>query len=271
MNIVQLSLGLDCEKPSSDKTIVCTVCSVPKPEGDYYTFRGRRHGSKCKSCLIQINVQTKRERRKKELELNPPIPYTPPTEKPCSKCSVILPMESFYRSKKEPCGRESQCKSCASKQKKARYEKLKLDPAKTLVEQKICTRCKQMLDSSHFKAFVAGSSGLSSWCKSCHGEDNRRYKRQNKVKVLAWANKRRAAKLQATPAWADFKAIEAVYQKAAQLTEETGIKHEVDHIIPLIHPLVQGLHVPENLQILTAKENMAKNNRFTPYVESDSR
>jgi hypothetical protein len=71
---------------------------------------------------------------------------------------------------------------------------------------------------------------------------------------------------QATPKWANVSAIKEFYIGAQRLSKETGIPHEVDHIIPLQGKLVSGLHVPTNLQILTEKENQQKNAKFTVLV-----
>lgn len=68
----------------------------------------------------------------------------------------------------------------------------------------------------------------------------------------------------ATPPWADFQAIRQVYLDAERLSYETGIPHDVDHIIPLSHPRVCGLHVAENLRPYPARANNAKSNNWCP-------
>jgi hypothetical protein len=78
-------------------------------------------------------------------------------------------------------------------------------------------------------------------------------------------NKRRAAELNATPHWLDaiHKAqLQEFYDLAVARSTQTGVPHEVDHIIPINHKNVAGLHVPWNLQILTRKENRAKGNKL---------
>jgi 5-methylcytosine-specific restriction endonuclease McrA len=91
------------------------------------------------------------------------------------------------------------------------------------------------------------------------------YAKDHPDKVCAYVGKRRALKLRATPSWLTqehLDQIQALYAEAARLTRETGIPHEVDHIIPLKGKTVCGLHVPENLQILTKAENQSKGNRL---------
>lgn len=74
---------------------------------------------------------------------------------------------------------------------------------------------------------------------------------------------KRAARMQRTPTWADLHQIAVIYVFAEALAQQTGLPlRHVDHIIPLQGTNVSGLHVAENLQLLTASENIRKSNRF---------
>lgn len=94
-----------------------------------------------------------------------------------------------------------------------------------------------------------------------------KYRSKNKDKINAYKAKRRAAKLNRTPAWlrpVDFKYIQEIYTIAKRLTEKTGELYHVDHIIPLQGEIVSGLHVPTNLQVIKAADNLKKNNIYPP-------
>lgn len=77
--------------------------------------------------------------------------------------------------------------------------------------------------------------------------------------------KRRALLLSQTPNWnCEFNefAIEEIYALAALRTELTHVKWDVDHIIPLKGKKVRGLHVANNLQVITSLENKIKANKY---------
>lgn len=66
------------------------------------------------------------------------------------------------------------------------------------------------------------------------------------------------------PAWADRKAMTHVYRTRARLKAETGVRYSVDHVVPVNHPLVCGLHVHNNLQLLPLADNVRKSNNWWP-------
>ncbi len=99
---------------------------------------------------------------------------------------------------------------------------------------------------------------MRAW-KRAHPEATTRHRRESVQRHSARHNSkqaaRRAAKKCATPMWSEQDAIRAVYEKA---------KHwnmEVDHVVPVRNPLVCGLHVHANLQLMAKSDNSAKGNR----------
>jgi hypothetical protein len=75
--------------------------------------------------------------------------------------------------------------------------------------------------------------------------------------------RRHADKMKRTPRWVDREALCLIY-RAAKLARTTWpeLDPEVDHVIPLRNPVVSGLHVHNNLQILSGNQNRAKSNQF---------
>ena len=77
--------------------------------------------------------------------------------------------------------------------------------------------------------------------------------------------KRRCSKIQRTPKWLtkqDHQVIKTLYAIATEKTKTTGYEWHVDHIYPLRGKKVSGLHVPENLRVIPAAENLRKGNRI---------
>jgi len=93
-------------------------------------------------------------------------------------------------------------------------------------------------------------------------ERNSEMARASQGKNAAYAARHRAKRLNAIPTWANLTAIERLYIEAATL----GM--HVDHIYPLQGGTVCGLHVANNLRLLTLLENLKKGNRVHDVVDS---
>ena len=91
------------------------------------------------------------------------------------------------------------------------------------------------------------------------------WRQANKDKLREGKQKRRAAKLQATPSW--YSELDSfVFTEAYLLSKDreilTGIKWEIDHMIPLQAENVCGLHVWNNFQVIPSFLNQSKRNKM---------
>jgi len=106
-------------------------------------------------------------------------------------------------------------------------------------------------------------------------EDKRRYRNvwnaQNLDLVRAKTKNRRRKHRAATPPWLTRKQkteMRSMYQIAITMSKTTGEPYVVDHIWPLQHEDVCGLHVPWNLRVITRSENAVKHNKLPSDAEA---
>ena len=154
--------------------------------------------------------------------------------KTCTKCGCERPEEAFA---KTATGRRPKCKLCINAAQRA-WHASKPEAYKEALAKRQTARWLANKDKAR---------ELNSAWKARHPE---RVRREG---ALRYAPSRKAQ-----PKWASNRAMEAIYERATVLTMLTGVKHEVDHIIPLKGKNVCGLHVPENLQVLRKRENQLK-------------
>lgn len=79
-----------------------------------------------------------------------------------------------------------------------------------------------------------------------------------------YSSSRKKAVKQATPKWlSDFDQlkIKCLYQVSAMYSRESDQAWHVDHIVPLKGKEVCGLHVPWNLRVIPATDNIKKSNK----------
>jgi hypothetical protein len=160
---------------------------------------------------------------------------------------------------------------------------------------KQCTKCKETKPLTEFRKHKSTKDKLTTYCKPCLTaqvkgwvsdnknylrdwnaeyrlkaketlrENAKRWRQNNKGKKNADTALRFASKMQRTPKWLtkeQKQQIKDFYVMAADLEKIFPWMQCVDHIVPLRGKEVCGLHVPWNLQILSAKENMEKGNRY---------
>ena len=202
----------------------------------------------------------------------------------CSKCGETKPFDEFGKRARSSDGLQTWCKPCM---RATVLKWQKENPERTR------ERCRKWAQDNPeaAKAWVAAnpdkvrakaeryrSQNVDKERERCtrYNRENREkrraarldWERRNPAAVRARWARRRAAKLRAVPAWADQEKIAEMYSLAEFLRGVIGDCH-VDHIVPLQHPLVCGLHVHHNLRVVPAEVNLAKYNRFDESLACD--
>ena len=145
---------------------------------------------------------------------------------------------------------------------KLQYDKLKLNP--------LYIDKKRVRDAAYRKANRVKVSAIEAAWKAKNPEKVLIHKQNAKGKYKAQKNfdtaMRRLSLYKRTPHWLsvdDRWMIEQAYELATLRAKMFGFKWHVDHIIPLRGKTVSGLHVPWNIQVIPAIENIRKGNKFT--------
>jgi 5-methylcytosine-specific restriction endonuclease McrA len=130
---------------------------------------------------------------------------------------------------------------------------------------KICPDCLSEYKKSKAGIFArkqGGAWGKGKWIDSVYHNENTRKCQNHHSQALADSVARRAGLNNATPSWANRLEIKKIYLQCCLKTKITGIKHEVDHIVPLKGANICGLHVHWNLRVIEASANRLKGNKF---------
>ncbi len=218
--------------------------------------------------------------------------------KVCTKCGEGKPLTEYYTANRKGVDRvvyHGCCKTCSKLASKAARlkrldhyrEKARSWKAANPERNREITRDWQEQNREHISAYNKGQYDAEpdrgrqrskSWRAANpgrHEEAQKRWVELNPERRRAGKRKnhakRRAIKISALCGWASERAMQRKYDEAVALTSTTGIKHQVDHIVPLVNSRVCGLHCEDNLQVITASANARKSNTFAEDIVLTSR
>ena len=198
------------------------------------------------------------------------------SEKQCNKCGTVKPLTQFAKNKNCADGHLTTCRDCAKlyRQQNAGRRR-QTDEARRRrdgVAPKVVFDTETERKAAHIQACIrwqqrnhdAVMEYRSIWYDTNRVnilQRSRQWRQDNIARVNAWSAKRRASIFKATPSWVDYEAITSIYEQSQELSKLTGIEHHVDHYYPINGKAVCGLHVAENLQVITKQENLDKGDK----------
>jgi 5-methylcytosine-specific restriction endonuclease McrA len=178
--------------------------------------------------------------------------------KTCSSCKLDKAFTEYFKSKNTKTGYQAYCKDCCKERsgylkeyRETNRETLREKQRESWLKNKDIHNLKQQEYYEQNKAIVR--------------ERGRLHYEKNKAVYLYYSKKRKLLIANAMPKWLIKEmqnSIKDFYIEAKRLSLLNDISYHVDHIVPLNGENVCGLHVPWNLQILTAKENLKKSNKY---------
>jgi hypothetical protein len=188
----------------------------------------------------------------------------------CAVCKVQKPLGEFYKRLSSPDGYRSDCKKCRSantlKNHYANHE-VKKEKLRLAYQQRKTKN--PNLSADLYAKNREKSLEYSKAYYEANIEDRkakqRLWSKTNRGAANALSKRYKLKKINATPKWlseSQLLHIKCKYQLAAMLNIHGVEAWHVDHIVPIRGKDVCGLHVPWNLRVIPAKENMTKGNRL---------
>lgn len=164
----------------------------------------------------------------------------------CKKCERDRPHSDFRANKRSRDGLARNCNNCVAQIHQHRQDRKPRTSKYTAEERK--RRRQQSLKKYYEKNKLSIQIVSEAW------------RRRNSEKLTASAAKRRAVKKQQSPSLTEHQKLwmAAIYRRAQRMTQVTGITYHVDHWWPISRG---GLHVPWNLYVIPAKDNLEKGRR----------
>ena len=189
--------------------------------------------------------------------------------KVCRKCGEPKSIaDGFYKDKSRKDGLTPYCRQCyASYYKKIatsvsikKREAYKNNPNPAKIRAAMRRKIKRdAINQRKREIFAALPESVKSERKLLL----KQWKIDNPDKVASNCRKRQSGKDHACPRWLTKEQradMSEFYKAARSLQKLYGVKFHVDHIVPLNGKTVSGLHVPWNLQLLSASDNVKKSN-----------
>lgn len=185
--------------------------------------------------------------------------------KKCLTCLLIKNYSEFYKHKLTIDGYRTKCISCVKLYNANRYLK-----NKEIINQRNRKWAENNQNKVKAMTHKRNTTQKEKLRKKLYAENNvektraarKAYKLRNLDRRRLDRALRRAAEFQAKPKWANKSEMLKIYKQAKFMSELTGESYHVDHIVPLKHHLVCGLHCEFNLRSIPAKDNYKKNNKF---------